>query len=77
MYVVMFKYFRCRDGYHFCRRMALVYELAYTGEEEKKKMIFNFFKRCFLDFYKAELKSEDIFVIWRVRAFSRYPFSML
>ena len=27
--------------------------------------------------YKAERKSEDIFVLWRFRAFSRYPFCWL
>ena len=44
-------------------------------EEERKKMtIFDFFKFRFLGFYKAERKSEDIFVLRRVRAFHRYPF---
>ena len=37
-------------------------------------MIFDFFKIRFLAFYKAEWKSEDIFVLRRVRAFHRYPF---
>ena len=47
-------------------------------EEERKKMtIFNFFKICFLGFYKAELKSDDIFVLRRVRAFSGYSFCWL
>ena len=36
--------------------------------------IFDFFKVRFLGFYKAERKSEDIFVLRRVRAFHRYPF---
>ena len=44
------------------------------GEERKKMTIFNFFKVRFLGFYKAERKSEDIFVLRRVRAFHRYPF---
>ena len=34
--------------------------------------IFGFFKVRFLGFYKAERKSEDIFVLRRVRAFHRY-----
>ena len=52
----------------------LVYELAYTGEEERRTPIFDFFKCCFLNFYKAELNSEDRFVLRRVRAFRRYLF---
>ena len=32
------------------------------------------YKVRFLGFYKAEWKSEDIFVLRRVRAFHRYPF---
>ena len=58
--------------------MTLVYELAYTEEakkkeEEIKKMtIFNFFERRFLHFYKADLKSEAIFVLRKARAFRRY-----
>ena len=59
--------------------MTLIYELAYTGEaeeeerkERKKRMtIFNLFKRRFLDFYKADLKSEARFVLRKVRAFRR------
>ena len=43
-------------------------------KERKKMTIFNFFKVRFLGFYKAERKSEDIFVLRRVRAFHRYPF---
>ena len=43
-------------------------------EERKKMTIFDFFKIRFLGFYKAERKSEDIFVLRRVRAFHRYPF---
>ena len=43
-------------------------------EKEKKKKrkkmpIFDFFKVRFLGFYKAERKSEDVFVLRRVRAF--------
>ena len=36
--------------------------------------ISDFFKIRFLGFYKAELESEDTFVLRRVRAFHRYPF---
>ena len=43
-------------------------------KERKKMMIFDFFKICFLGFYKAERKAEDIFVLRRARAFHRYPF---
>ena len=43
-------------------------------EERKKMTIFDFFKIRFLGFYKAERKSEDIFVLRRVRAFHRYQF---
>ena len=43
-------------------------------KERKKMMIFDFFKIRFLGLYKAERKSEDIFVLRRVRAFHRYPF---
>ena len=43
-------------------------------KERKKMTIFDFFKVRFLGFYKAERKSEDIFVLRRVRAFHRYPF---
>ena len=55
--------------------------VSLTGEEEeerkkegKKMTIFDFFKVRFPGFYKAEWKSEDIFVLRRVRAFYRYPF---
>ena len=43
-------------------------------KKERKMTIFDFFKIRFLSFYKAERKSEDIFVLRRVRAFHRYPF---
>ena len=43
-------------------------------KERKKMTIFNFFKFRFVSFYKAKQKSEDIFVLRRVRAFYRYPF---
>ena len=43
-------------------------------KEERKKQFFNFFKLRFLSFYKAELKSKDIFVFRMVRALSIYPF---
>ena len=58
----------------------MVRELASLEKEErrrKKMTIFDFFKIRFLSFYKTELKSEDIFVLRRVRAFSRYPFCWL
>ena len=43
-------------------------------KKERRFSIFDFFKVHFLGFYKAERKSEDIFVLRRVRAFHRYPF---
>ena len=43
------------------------YELAYTGERKKKESD-DFLFVCFLDFCKAELKSEDRFVLTRVMA---------
>ena len=50
--------------------------VSLTGEEEeerrKKMTIFDFFKIRLLSFCTAELKSEDIFVLRRVRAFSGY-----
>ena len=59
----------------------MVLELASLEKKERKKerkkekmTIFDFFKVRFLGFYKAERKSEDIFVLRRVRAFHRYPF---
>ena len=57
----------------------MVLELASLEKKKKKKerkkmTIFDFFKIRFLSFYKAERKSEDIFVLRRVRAFQRYPF---
>ena len=68
-------------GYLFCpytpygSRVSLIGEEEEEEEEERKKMtIFDFFKIRFLGFYKAERKSEDIFVLRRVRAFHRYPF---
>ena len=55
-------------------RVSLTEEEEEEEEEERKKMtIFDFFKVRFLGFYKAERKSEDIFVLRRVRAFHRYP----
>ena len=54
--------------------------VSFTGEEEeeerrrKKMTIFDFFKIHLLSFCTAELKSEDIFVLRRVRAFSGYHF---
>ena len=60
----------------YCSRVSLI------GEEEerrrrKKMMIFDFFKIRLLSFCTDELKSEDIFVLRRVRAFSGYSFCWL
>ena len=68
--------------YLFCPCTPYGSGVSFTGEEEeeeegKKMTIFNFFKIRFLGFYKAELKSDDIFVIRRVRAFSGYSFCWL
>ena len=38
--------------------------------------IFDFFKICFLGFYKPERKSEDVFVLRRVRAFTFVGFNL-
>ena len=59
--------------------------VSLTGEEEERKKerkkerktIFDFFRIRFLSFCTAELKSEDIFVLRRVRAFSGYSFCWL
>ena len=68
-------------GYLFCpctpygSRVSLIGEEEERKKERRKKMtIFDFFKIRFLGFYKAERKSEDIFVLRRVRAFHRYSF---
>ena len=68
-------------GYLFCPCTPYGSRVSLIGEEEeerkkegKKMTIFDFFKIRFLGFYKAERKSEDIFVLRRVRAFHRYPF---
>ena len=68
-------------GYLFCTCTPYGSRVSLTGEEERRKKkerkkmtIFDFFKVRFLGFYKAERKSEDIFVLRRVRAFHRYPF---
>ena len=56
----------------------MVLELASLEKKKKKKMtIFDFFKIRLLSFCTAELKSEDIFVLRRVRAFSGYSFCWL
>ena len=66
--------------YLFCPRTPYGSRVSLIGEEEerkkerKKMTIFDFFKIRFLGLYKAERKSEDIFVLRRVRAFHRYPF---
>ena len=57
-----------------------VLELASLEKKKKKDQRkknnddFQFFKIHFLGFYKAERKSEDLFVLRRVRAARRYPF---
>ena len=67
-------------GYLFCPCMPYGSRVSLIGEEEeeerkkerRKKM--TIFRIRFLGLYKAERKSEDIFVLRRVRAFHRYPF---
>ena len=69
-------------GYLFCPRTPYGSRGSLIGEEEeeeerkrkKENDDFRFFKISFLGFYKAERKSEDIFVLRRVRAFHGYPF---
>ena len=72
--------------YHF--RLCTPYgsRVSLTEEEEeeeeerrrrKKMTIFDFFKILLLSFCTPELKSEDIFVLRRVRAFSGYSFCWL
>ena len=56
-------------GYLFCPRTPYGSRVSLIGEEERMTI----FKIRFLGLYKAERKSEDIFVLWRVRAFHRYP----
>ena len=66
-------------------RVSLIGEEEEEEEEErrrrrrrrKKMTIFDFFKIRLLSFFTAELKSEDIFVLRRVRAFSGYSFCWL
>ena len=63
--------------FHYVRLMVL--ELASLEKKKKKKENddFDFFKIRLLSFCTAELKSEDIFVLRRVRAFSGYSFCWL
>ena len=66
-------------GYLFCPCTPYGSRVSLIGEEEeeeerKKMTILDFFKIRFLGFYKAERKSEDIFVLRRVRAFHRCQF---
>ena len=67
-------------------RVSLIGEEEEEEEEEeerrrrrrrKKMTIFEFFKIRLLSFCTVELKSEDIFVLRRVRAFSGYSFCCL
>ena len=53
----------------------MVLELASSENKDERKLRFSiFFQTSFFGFYRAKLKSEDIFVLRRVRAFCRYPF---
>ena len=53
----------------------MVFELTSLEKKKKENDDFRFFfKISFLGFYKPELKSEDIFVLRRFRAFRRHPF---
>ena len=63
-------------GYLFCPHMPYGSRVSLIGEEEEEeeKKKIHFFRFRFLGLYKAEQKSEDIFVLRRVRAFHRYPF---
>ena len=45
-----------------------------SRRRRKKEQFFDFFQHRFLGFYKAELKSEDRFVLRKVKAFCRYLF---
>ena len=77
---------RERETFWYLFRLCTPYgsRVSLTGEEErrrrrrrKKMTIFDFFKIRLLSFCTAELKSEDIFVLRRVRAFSGYSFCWL
>ena len=83
---------RERETFWYLFRLFTPYgsRVSLTGEEEeerrrrrrrrrrrKKMTIFDFFKIRLLSFSTAELKSEDIFVLRRVRAFSGYSFCWL
>ena len=54
--------------------VSLIGEEVEEEEEERRKkvMILDIFKICFLGFYKSHHKSEDMFVLRRVRAFSSF-----
>ena len=78
---------RERETFWYLFRLCTPYgsRVSLTGEEEeeeeerrrKKKENDDFFKIRYLSFCTAELKSEDIFVLRRVRAFSGYSFCWL
>ena len=81
---------RERETFWYLFRLCTPYgsRVSLIGEEEeerirrrrrirKKMTIFDFFKIRILSFCTAELKSEDIFVLRRVRAFSGYSFCWL
>ena len=76
---------RERETFWYLFRLCTPYgsRVSLTGEEEerrrrrKKMTIFDFFKIRLLSFCTPELKSEDIFVLRRVRAFSGYSFCWL
>ena len=77
---------RERETFWYLFRLCTPYgsRVSLTEEEEeeerrrrKKMTIFDFFKIRLLSFCTAELKSEDIFVLRRVRAFSGYSLCWL
>ena len=73
---------RERETFWYLFRLCTPYgsRVSLIGEEEeerrrrKKMTILDFFKIRLLSFCTAELKSEDVFVLRRVRAFSGYSF---
>ena len=75
---------RERETFWYLFRLCTPYDsqVSLIGEEEeerrrKKMTILDFFKIRLLSFCTAELKSEDVFVLRRVRAFSGYSFCWL
>ena len=73
---------RERETFWYLFRLCTPYgsRVSIIGEEERRRknmMIYDFFKIRLLSFCTAELKSEDIFVLRRVRAFTGYSFCWL